>query len=198
MARSCEHGNEPIPRMLSPSHPMRTGREVDHSAPSSADVENAWSYTSTTPVYLNVVVLKLSNGDIFVVWYLFKHRYNFIFYLLSYPFVFFLLSHLSSSSFAHCFFHIPLFILSFYSSFLSPLLIFFNLNFLPSLICSSPSFPLYFCSASLIILLFPLSPSSYLFSLPFFLLSFCLLLAHLVFSFLYIHLSPYPRVSSQS
>jgi hypothetical protein len=30
----------------------RPGREVDHSPPSSAEVMNAWSYTSTSPVHL--------------------------------------------------------------------------------------------------------------------------------------------------
>jgi hypothetical protein len=33
------------------------GREVDHSAPSSAEVKNAWSYTSTFPIRLHCVVL---------------------------------------------------------------------------------------------------------------------------------------------
>jgi hypothetical protein len=32
-------------------------READHSPPSSAEVKNAWSYTSTTPVRLHGVVL---------------------------------------------------------------------------------------------------------------------------------------------
>jgi hypothetical protein len=32
-------------------------READHSPPSSADVKNAWSYTSTPPVCLHGVVL---------------------------------------------------------------------------------------------------------------------------------------------
>jgi hypothetical protein len=35
----------------------RPGREADHSPPSSAEVKNAWSYTSTTPVCLHGVVL---------------------------------------------------------------------------------------------------------------------------------------------
>ena len=30
----------------------RQGRDVDHSPPSSADVKNGWSYTSTTPICL--------------------------------------------------------------------------------------------------------------------------------------------------
>jgi len=35
----------------------RSGREADHSPPFSADVKNAWSYTSTPPIRLNGVVL---------------------------------------------------------------------------------------------------------------------------------------------
>jgi hypothetical protein len=35
----------------------RPGREADHSPPSSAEVKNAWSYTSTPPVRLHGVVL---------------------------------------------------------------------------------------------------------------------------------------------
>jgi hypothetical protein len=46
----------------------RPGREADHSPPSSAEVKNAWSYTST-PQY------------VFVAWCLVKHRDNFTFYL---------------------------------------------------------------------------------------------------------------------
>jgi hypothetical protein len=42
----------------------RPGREADHSAPSSAEVKNAWSYTST-PQY------------VFMAWCLVKHRDNF-------------------------------------------------------------------------------------------------------------------------
>jgi len=37
----------------------RPEREADHSTPSSADVENAWNYTSTPPVGLHGVVLSL-------------------------------------------------------------------------------------------------------------------------------------------
>jgi hypothetical protein len=33
------------------------GHEVDHSPPSSAEVKNAWSYTSTPPIRLHGVVL---------------------------------------------------------------------------------------------------------------------------------------------
>jgi hypothetical protein len=35
----------------------RPGREADHSPPSSAEVKNAWSYTSTPPIRLHGVVL---------------------------------------------------------------------------------------------------------------------------------------------
>jgi hypothetical protein len=35
----------------------RPEREADHSSPSSAEVENAWSYTSTPPIRLQSVVL---------------------------------------------------------------------------------------------------------------------------------------------
>jgi hypothetical protein len=44
----------------------RLGREADHSLPCSAEVKNAWSYTST-PQYT------------FMVWCLVKHRDNFTF-----------------------------------------------------------------------------------------------------------------------
>jgi hypothetical protein len=42
------------------------GREADHSPPSSAEVKNAWSYTSTPPY-------------VFMALYLAKHRDNFNF-----------------------------------------------------------------------------------------------------------------------
>jgi hypothetical protein len=35
----------------------RPGREADHSLPSSAEVKNAWSYTSIPPIRLHGVVL---------------------------------------------------------------------------------------------------------------------------------------------
>jgi hypothetical protein len=35
----------------------RPGCEADHSPPFSAEVKNAWSYTSTHPIYLHGVVL---------------------------------------------------------------------------------------------------------------------------------------------
>jgi hypothetical protein len=44
----------------------RPGHEADHSPPSSAEVKNAWSYTST-PQY------------VFMAWCLVKHRDNFTF-----------------------------------------------------------------------------------------------------------------------
>jgi hypothetical protein len=34
------------------------GYEADHSCPSSAEVNSAWSYTSTPPIYLHGMVLK--------------------------------------------------------------------------------------------------------------------------------------------
>jgi hypothetical protein len=40
---------------------MRPGREADHSPPSSAEVKNAWSYTSTSQY-------------VFMAWCLVKHR----------------------------------------------------------------------------------------------------------------------------
>jgi hypothetical protein len=50
----------------------RPGREAYHSPPSSAEVKNAWSYTST-PQYACMA------------WCLVKHRDNFTFYLLHLP-----------------------------------------------------------------------------------------------------------------
>jgi hypothetical protein len=47
----------------------RPGREADYSPPSSAEVKNEWSYTST-PQY------------VFVAWCLVKHTDNFTFFLL--------------------------------------------------------------------------------------------------------------------
>jgi hypothetical protein len=35
----------------------RPGREADHSPPPSAEVKNAWSYTTTPPIRLHGVVL---------------------------------------------------------------------------------------------------------------------------------------------
>jgi hypothetical protein len=42
------------------------GHEADHSLPSTAEVTNAWSYTSTPPIF-------------FMIWCLVKHRDNFTF-----------------------------------------------------------------------------------------------------------------------
>jgi hypothetical protein len=55
---------------LGPTHPpiqwvpgalsmgvKRPGREADHSSPSSAEVKNAWSYTSTPRIHLHYMVL---------------------------------------------------------------------------------------------------------------------------------------------
>jgi hypothetical protein len=58
------------------SYPMGTGgsftgdkvpgREADHSPPSSAEVKNAWSYTSTPLIRLHGVVLSLElHADLF-------------------------------------------------------------------------------------------------------------------------------------
>jgi hypothetical protein len=62
------------------------GREADHSPPSSAEVKNAWSYTSAPPVP-------------FMAWCLVKHRDNFtfltftvlskFFFFFIFPFAFF-------------------------------------------------------------------------------------------------------------
>jgi hypothetical protein len=54
-----------VPGTLSP-RVKRPGREADHSPPSSAEVMNAWRYTST-PKY------------VFMAWCLVKHRDNFAF-----------------------------------------------------------------------------------------------------------------------
>jgi len=42
----------------------RPGREADHSPPSSAVVNNAWSYTSTPPKCLHGVVLSSAQGQL--------------------------------------------------------------------------------------------------------------------------------------
>jgi hypothetical protein len=55
-----------VPRTLSLGV-KRPGREADHSPPSSAEVKNAWSYTST-PQY------------VFMAWCLVKHRDAFLSY----------------------------------------------------------------------------------------------------------------------
>jgi hypothetical protein len=59
------------------------GCEADHSAPSSAKVKNAWSYTSTPPhIFMALHIVK---GYLFMAWYLLKHRDNIIFILILYP-----------------------------------------------------------------------------------------------------------------
>jgi hypothetical protein len=45
------------------------GREAENSPPSSAEVKNAWSYTSTSPYF-------------YMAWSLIKHRDNFILFYL--------------------------------------------------------------------------------------------------------------------
>jgi hypothetical protein len=48
----------------------RLQREANHSPPSSADVKNAWSYTSTRPIRLHGVVLsKKKHRDYFTLLY---------------------------------------------------------------------------------------------------------------------------------
>jgi hypothetical protein len=44
----------------------RPGREVDHSPPSSAEVKNAWSYTSTPPIRLHGVALSSAQGQLYL------------------------------------------------------------------------------------------------------------------------------------
>jgi hypothetical protein len=66
---------------------MRTGgylpgvkppeREADHSSPSSAEVKNAWSYTSTLS-YIFMAWCLVKYRIVFMAWYLVKHRDNFI------------------------------------------------------------------------------------------------------------------------
>jgi hypothetical protein len=46
------------------------GREADHSSPSSAEVKNAWSCTSTPPICLHGVVLSYSSGTALPLLYL--------------------------------------------------------------------------------------------------------------------------------
>jgi hypothetical protein len=48
-------------------------READQSPPPSAEVKNAWSYTSTTPVRLHGVVLSSAQGQL----YLYLHAYSY-------------------------------------------------------------------------------------------------------------------------
>jgi hypothetical protein len=52
-----------------PRRVKTSGREADHSPPSSVEVKNPWSYTSTPP-------------HVLIAWYLVKHRSNFTFLFL--------------------------------------------------------------------------------------------------------------------
>jgi hypothetical protein len=54
-----------VPGALSPGV-KRLGREADHIPPSTAEVKNVWSYTSTRQY-------------VFMAWYFVKHRDNFTF-----------------------------------------------------------------------------------------------------------------------
>jgi hypothetical protein len=67
-----------VPRTLSPEV-KRPGREAYHSPPSSAEVKNARSYTST-PSYV-FMAWCLNTGYVFSVCYLVKHRVNLTFTL---------------------------------------------------------------------------------------------------------------------
>jgi hypothetical protein len=59
------------------------GHEADHSPPCSAEVKNAWSYTSTPPIQLHGVMLSLKNKahgqlyneDIFMLCYTELYKY---------------------------------------------------------------------------------------------------------------------------
>jgi hypothetical protein len=52
----------------------RQGREADHSPPSSAEVKEAWSYTSTPLIRLYGVVKVKAQGQLYV--YLFTSKIN--------------------------------------------------------------------------------------------------------------------------
>jgi hypothetical protein len=56
----------------------RPGHEADHSPLSSAEVKNAWRYTSTLPVHFHGMVLNKAM-DVFIAWYLVKHMFSFTF-----------------------------------------------------------------------------------------------------------------------
>jgi hypothetical protein len=60
----------------------RPGRRPDHSFPSSAEVKNAWSYTST-PQYVFMYWLLIKHKIRFRAWYLVKRRDIFAFYIYS-------------------------------------------------------------------------------------------------------------------
>jgi hypothetical protein len=44
----------------------RPVREADHSPPSSVEVKNEWSYTSTLPIHLHGVVLSSAQGQFYI------------------------------------------------------------------------------------------------------------------------------------
>jgi hypothetical protein len=44
----------------------RPGREADHSPPSSVEVKNAWSYTSTPSICLHDVVFSYAQGQLYL------------------------------------------------------------------------------------------------------------------------------------
>jgi len=52
-----------VPGSISPGV-KRLGSESDHSLSSSAEVKNAWSYTSTPPIRVHGVVLSSAQGQI--------------------------------------------------------------------------------------------------------------------------------------
>jgi hypothetical protein len=68
----------PIQWVLGAVTPLikRPGLEDDHSFPSSAEVNDRWSDTTTPPIYLHGFVLK---RYIFMALYLVKHRDSFTF-----------------------------------------------------------------------------------------------------------------------
>jgi hypothetical protein len=57
----------------------RPGIEADHSPPSSAEVKNEWSYTSTPPIRLHGVVLSQAQEQIYLCLYFYtllnEHSY---------------------------------------------------------------------------------------------------------------------------
>jgi hypothetical protein len=54
--RPTQHPIQWVPGVFTPVV-KRPGREADHSHPYSAEVKNAWSYTSTRSIRLHVLVL---------------------------------------------------------------------------------------------------------------------------------------------
>jgi hypothetical protein len=52
----------------------RPGRKADHSPPPSAEVKNAWSYTSNLPIRLHGAVFKFSTGTTLPLpFYIYEH-----------------------------------------------------------------------------------------------------------------------------